>query len=91
MLLQQVSAKHISIPQKVLERFKAFYAGTGGTEAEAEYDILKDEGKLNIEGTDFGKKDLTVKADREDIAEMFPLYIAAVSYTHLTLPTNREV
>ena len=58
-----------SIPQKVLERFKAFYAGTGGTEAEAEYDILKDEGKLNIEGTDFGKKDLTVKADREDIAD----------------------
>ena len=58
-----------SIPQKVLERFRVFYAGTGGTEAEAEYDILKDEGKLNIEGTDFGKKDLTVKADREDIAD----------------------
>ena len=30
---------------------------------------LKEEGKLNIEGTDFGKKDLTVKADREDIAD----------------------
>tara|TARA_R100000655_G_scaffold86790_1_gene126865 strand:- start:84 stop:881 length:798 start_codon:yes stop_codon:yes gene_type:complete len=58
-----------STPQKILERFKTFYAGTGGTEAEAEYDILKDEGRLKIEGTDFGKKDLTVRADREDITD----------------------
>jgi len=55
--------------QKILTRYKTFYAPTGGTEAEAEYDVLKDEGLLNIEGTDFGKKDLSVKADREDITD----------------------
>jgi hypothetical protein len=55
--------------QKVLTRYKTFYAPTGGTEAEAEYDVLKEEGLLKIEGTDFGKKDLTIKADREDITD----------------------
>ena len=49
--------------------FLTIHAGTGGTEAEAEYDVLKDEGLLKIEGTDFGKKDLSVKADREDITD----------------------
>ena len=58
-----------STEQKILDRFKSFYTGTGGTEAEAEYDVLKDEGLLKIEGTDFGKKDLSVKADREDITD----------------------
>ena len=58
-----------STEQKILDRFKTFYTGTGGTEAEAEYDVLKDEGLLKIEGTDFGKKDLSVKADREDITD----------------------
>ena len=55
--------------QKILTRFKTFYAGTGGTEAEAEYDVLKEEGLLKIPGTDFGKKDLSFKADREDIED----------------------
>ena len=32
--------------QKVLDRYKTFYSPTGGTEAEAEYDVLKDEGLL---------------------------------------------
>ena len=55
--------------QKILTRFKTFYQGTGGTEAEAEYDVLKEEGLLKIPGTDFGKKDISFKADREDIAD----------------------
>ena len=58
-----------STEQKIMDRFKTFYAGTGATEGEAIYDVLKDEGLIKIEGTDFGKKDLTVKADREDIAD----------------------
>ena len=58
-----------STEQKIMDRFKTFYAGTGGTEGEAIYDVLKDEGLLKIEGTDFGKKDLTIRADREDITD----------------------
>ena len=58
-----------SIRDQISDRFKTFYSGTGGTEAEAEYDILKRQGKLGIKGTDFGKKDLSFKADREDIAD----------------------
>ena len=58
-----------SIRDQISDRFKTFYSATGGTEAEAEYDILKRQGKLGIKGTDFGKKDLSFKADREDIAD----------------------
>ena len=58
-----------STRDQISDRFKTFYANTGGTEAEAEYDILKRQGKLGIKGTDFGKKDLSFKADREDIAD----------------------
>tara|TARA_R110002020_G_scaffold250203_1_gene464300 strand:- start:169 stop:969 length:801 start_codon:yes stop_codon:yes gene_type:complete len=58
-----------STEQKIMDRFKTFYAGTGGTEGEAIYDVLKDEGLIKIEGTDFGKKDLTIKADVEDITD----------------------
>ena len=58
-----------STRDQISDRFKTFYSGTGGTEAEAEYDILKRQGKLGIKGTDFGKKDLSFKADREDIAD----------------------
>ena len=58
-----------STEQKIMDRFKTFYAGTGASEADAEYDVLKEEGLLKIEGTDFGKKDLSVKADREDITD----------------------
>ena len=52
-----------------MDRFKTFYAGTGASEADAEYDVLKDEGLIKIEGRDFGKKDLTIRADREDITD----------------------
>ncbi len=58
-----------STREQISDRFKTFYSGTGGTEAEAEYDILKRLGRLGIKGTDFGKKDLSFKADREDIAD----------------------
>ena len=58
-----------SIRDQISDRFKTFYSATGGTEAEAEYDILKRQGKLPIKETDFGKKDLSFKADREDIAD----------------------
>ncbi len=58
-----------STEQKIMDRFKTFYAGTGGTEGEAIYDVLKDEGLIKIEGTDFGKKDLTIRADKEDITD----------------------
>jgi hypothetical protein len=58
-----------SIRDQISDRFRVFYSSTGGTEAEAEYDILKRQGKLPIKETDFGKKDLLVKADREDIAD----------------------
>jgi hypothetical protein len=58
-----------STRDQISERFRVFYSGTGGTESEAEYDILKRQGKLGIKGTDFGKKDLLIKADREDIED----------------------
>ena len=58
-----------STRDQISDRFKTFYSATGGTEAEAEYDILKRQGKLPIKETDFGKKDLSFKADREDIAD----------------------
>ena len=58
-----------STEQKIMDRFKTFYAGTGASEADAEYDVLKDEGLIKIEGRDFGKKDLTIRADREDITD----------------------
>ena len=58
-----------STEQKIMDRYKTFYAPTGGTEAEAIYDVLKDEGLIKIEGTDFGKKDLTIRADKEDITD----------------------
>ena len=58
-----------STREQISDRFKTFYRGTGGTEAEAEYDILKRQGRIGIKGTDFGKKDLSFKADREDIAD----------------------
>jgi len=58
-----------STRDQISDRFRTFYSATGGTEAEAEYDILKRQGKLPIKETDFGKKDLGFKADREDIAD----------------------
>ena len=58
-----------STEQKIMDRFKTFYAGTGASEGDAIYDVLKDEGLIKIEGTDFGKKDLTIRADREDITD----------------------
>ena len=58
-----------STRDQISDRFRTFYSATGGTEAEAEYDILKRQGKLGIKGTDFGKKDLGFKADREDIED----------------------
>ena len=58
-----------STEQKIMDRFKTFYAGTGASEADAEYDVLKDEGLIKIEGRDFCKKDLTIRADREDITD----------------------
>ena len=58
-----------STRDQISDRFRTFYSGTGGTEAEAEYDILKRQDKLGIKGTDFGKKDLSFKADREDIED----------------------
>jgi hypothetical protein len=58
-----------SIPQKIIDKFKTFYAGTGGTEAEAIYDVLQEEDLINIPGTNFGKKDLTVRGDKEDIVD----------------------
>ena len=58
-----------STRDQISERFRTYYSNSGGTEAEAEYDILKRQGKLGIKGTDFGKKDLGFKADREDIED----------------------
>jgi len=58
-----------STRDQISDRFRTFYSATGGTESEAEYDILKRQGKLGIKGTDFGKKDLGFKADREDIED----------------------
>ena len=58
-----------STREQISDRFVKIYSNQGGTEAEAEYDILKRQGKLGIKGTDFGKKDLSFKADREDIAD----------------------
>ena len=58
-----------STRDQISDRFRTFYSATGGTESEAEYDILKRQGKLPIKETDFGKKDLGFKADREDIAD----------------------
>ena len=58
-----------STREQISDRFVKIYSSQGGTEAEAEYDILKRQGKLGIKGTDFGKKDLSFKADREDIAD----------------------
>ena len=58
-----------STRDQISDRYRTFYSATGGTEAEAEYDILKRQGKLGIKGTDFGKKDISFKADREDIAD----------------------
>ena len=58
-----------STRDQISDRFRTFYSATGGTESEAEYDILKRQGKLGIKGTDYGKKDLGFKADREDIED----------------------
>ena len=58
-----------STREQISDRFVKIYSSQGGTEAEAEYDILKRQGKLGIKGTDFGKKDLSFKADREDISD----------------------
>ena len=58
-----------STRDQISDRYRTFYSATGGTEAEAEYDILKRQGKLPIKETDFGKKDISFKADREDIAD----------------------
>jgi hypothetical protein len=67
--LSTSDVKRGSPEQKILTRFKTYYSNSGGTEAEAEYDVLKEEGILKIPGTDFGKKDLGFKADREDIED----------------------
>jgi len=58
-----------STREQISDRFKTFYSSQGGTEAEAEYDILDEQGKIPIKQTNFGKKDLLVKADREDISD----------------------
>ena len=58
-----------STRQQISNRFRVFYSGQGGTEAEAEYDVLKRQGRIPIKESDFGKKDLSVNSDREEIAD----------------------
>jgi hypothetical protein len=58
-----------STREQISNRFRVFYSGRMGTEAEAEYDVLKRQGRIPIKENDFGKKDLLVAADREDIAD----------------------
>ena len=57
-----------SIAERIDRRFNQI-SRSGGTEQEAQYDILSGEGKIKIEGTDFGKKSLGTRADREDITD----------------------
>ena len=58
-----------STRQQISNRFRVFYSGQGGTEAEAEYDVLKRQGRIPIKENDFGKKDLSFNSDREEIAD----------------------
>ena len=59
-----------TIEQQILKDFTTFKSGTGGTREESEFDVLKKkEGVLPIEGTNFGKKDLSVRAEREEITD----------------------
>ena len=57
-----------SLAEKIDRRFNQI-SRSGGSEQEAQYDILSGEGKIKIEGTDFGKKSLGTRADREEITD----------------------
>ena len=59
-----------SVREQVLEDFKVFKSGSGGSKEESEFDVLKRiPDRLPIEGTNFGKKDLGIRAEREEIAD----------------------
>ena len=59
-----------SVREQILEDFKVFKSGSGGSKEESEFDVLKRiPDRLPIEGTNFGKKDLGVRAEREEIAD----------------------
>ena len=59
-----------SVREQILEDFKVFKSGSGGSKEESEFDVLKRiPNRLPIEGTNFGKKDLGVRAEREEIAD----------------------
>jgi hypothetical protein len=59
-----------TIQQQIIKDFTTFKSGTGGTKEESEFDVLKrKEGVLPIPETNFGKKDLSIKAEREEITD----------------------
>ena len=59
-----------SVREQILEDFKVFKSGSGGSKEESEFDVLKRiPNRLPIEGTNFGKKDLGIRAEREEIAD----------------------